>query len=102
MVIVGVTAWFIFYCLGEYLSKQYSLAPSVSLIFMTVAAYSMAVLAWLPALRGHGSLTILGTITSVLSAVAAIGIGILIFKEPVTARQCVGMGLALLALILLY
>jgi hypothetical protein len=101
-VLAGLIVCLVFYAVGEYLSKLWSLRPSNGLALATVAAYALSALAWLPALRAHGSLTVLTTIFAVCTALAGIVIGLSVFREPVTARQLAGIGFALVALILLY
>lgn len=101
-VVVGLAVCLLFYAVGEYWSKLWSMRPTPGLAVATVAAYALSAMGWLPALRAHGSLTILTTIFAVCTALAGVAIGLAVFREPVTSRQLAGIGLAIVALLLLY
>jgi multidrug transporter EmrE-like cation transporter len=59
------------------------------------------VLAWLPAILQKNSLSIVGTIWSVLSLCITILMGILIFGEKISAIGIIGIIAAVIAIILL-
>lgn len=66
-----------------------------------LAAYSFGVLAWLLAILQRNSLSIVGTMWSVLSLLTTIAIGVLIFGEKVSILGVIGMVTAVVAIILL-
>jgi multidrug transporter EmrE-like cation transporter len=92
----------IFFAVGEFLSKKFALSPKFSYIVLIIIIYSIGVLAWLPAILQKNSLSIAGTIWSVLSLLTTILIGVLIFGEKLSTMSIMGMGLAFTAIILLY
>lgn len=101
IVYLGMLAWAFTYGAGEYFSKIWSEKPSLLLAIITVSCYAISVLAWLPALRAHGTLAVLSTIFALIGLLAGVVIGIFIFHEPVTLKQYIGISLAIVATILL-
>jgi glucose uptake protein len=91
----------IFFAAGEFLSKKFALAPSLNYVFAILLAYSLGALAWLPAILQRNQLAIVGTMWSVLSLSTTIFIGIVIFGETLSATNIAGIGLGLIAVILL-
>jgi multidrug transporter EmrE-like cation transporter len=100
-VLAGLCGWAVLYGAGEYCSKLWSQRPSIGLTILVVISYSLGALIWLPALRAHGNLGILTTIFSVVGTVVGVLIGLLLFHEPVSVKQFVGIGLALVSIALL-
>ncbi len=90
-----------FFAVGEYFSKKFALGPSWQYVLLILTAYILGTLAWLPAILQKNQLSVTGTIWSVLSVLATISIGILIFKEHLNALQITGLILAIVALALL-
>jgi len=91
----------LFFAVGEFLSKKFALEPKYAYVILILIAYSLGVLAWLPAILQRNSLSIVGTIWSVLSLCLTILIGTLIFREKVSAVGIAGMIAAVIAIILL-
>ena len=91
----------VFFAVGEYFSKKFALGPSLKFVLLILSAYILGTLAWLPAILQKNQLSITGTIWSVLSVLATIGIGIFIFKEHLNALQVTGLVFAITALALL-
>lgn len=91
----------VFFAAGEFLSKKFALNPKLSFFGFILGAYLLGTLAWLPAIMQKNSLSIAGTIWSVLSLFATVLIGILIFGEKVSAAGYAGMVMAVLSIILL-
>jgi len=91
----------LFFASGEFLSKKFALNPRLSLIVLILLAYSFGALAWLPAILQKNSLSIAGTIWSVLSLFATVSIGVLIFGEKLSMVGIFGMITAVIAIVLL-
>ncbi|HUX35405.1 MAG TPA: hypothetical protein VMV71_00020 [Candidatus Paceibacterota bacterium] len=91
----------IFFAIGEYLSKKFALGPKLIYVILLLIAYSFGVLAWLPAILQRNSLSIVGTMWSVLSLLTTIAIGVLLFGEKVSALGVVGMITAVVSIVLL-
>lgn len=98
-------AWLVlsalFFAFGEYLSKKFALAPSFSYVALIVGIYALGTLAWLPAILQKNQLSIVGAIWSVMSLVATVVIGVLIFGEHLNATAIVGLLLGFAAIVLL-
>ena len=91
----------LFFAFGEFLSKKFALAPSAFYVFSILAVYSCGTLAWLPAILQKNQLSIVGAIWSVLSLLATVLIGVLIFGEKLNALSIVGIILAFAAVAVL-
>ncbi len=86
---------------GEYFSKKFALAPGMGYLGLIFLMYGLGVLAWLPALMQRNQLSIVGTIWSVLSLLATVLIGVLIFSEKLSVVGILGIVAAFVAIILL-
>lgn len=86
---------------GEYISKLFSLKPSLFLAGIIVIPYVIGVWLWLPAVLKMQSLSVAGTIWNVMSTIVTISIGVLIFKEQLTYANVAGILCAILSIILL-
>ena len=91
----------VFFAAGEYFSKKFALGPSLKFVALILSAYILGTLAWLPSILQKNQLSVSGTVWSVLSVLATIGIGLLIFKERLDVLQIIGLILAIVALALL-
>lgn len=91
----------IFFAAGEFFSKKFALSPKFTLVLLVLSAYILGTLAWLPAILQKNSLIIAGAIWSVMSLLATILIGALIFGERISLIGVFGIFAALVAIILL-
>ena len=91
----------LFFAVGEFLSKKFALGPRLIYVILMLVTYSFGVLAWLPAILQRNSLSIVGTMWSVLSLLTTIAIGVLLFGEKVNALGIAGMIMAIVSIILL-
>ena len=91
----------LFFAVGEFLSKKFALSPKFSYVALLLIAYSIGVLAWLPAILQRNSLSVVGTMWSVLSLLATITIGVLIFGEKISMVGIAGIIAAIIAIVLL-
>lgn len=91
----------VFFAVGEFLSKKFALGPKLIYVLFILIAYSLGTLAWLPAILQKNSLSVVGTIWSVLTLATTVLIGILIFGEKVSTLGIIGIILAVIAVILL-
>lgn len=86
---------------AEYISKLFSLKPSLFLAGIIVVPYVIGVWLWLPAILKMQSLSVAGTIWNVMSTIVTVGIGVIIFKEHLTYTNVVGILCAIMSIILL-
>jgi len=91
----------LFFAVGEFLSKKFALGPKFIYVALMLITYSLGVLAWLPAILQRNSLSIVGTMWSVLSLLTTILIGVLIFGEKIGTLGIIGMVTAVVSIILL-
>ncbi len=102
---ITVIAWLLlsvmFFGMGEYLSKKFALEPSIWLAMTIVPMYALGSLAWLPAIYKGQNLSTVGTIWNLLSLIITLIVGMVIFKEAITPMQYVGIGFAMVAIVLM-
>ena len=91
----------IFYSLGEYHCKMFSLKPSIIMAFKTLLLWMMGSSFYLPVLYLQQKMAIMGSIWAVGALVITILMGILMFHESVTNIQIIGLIFAVLSIILL-
>lgn len=91
----------LFFAVGEFLSKKFALAPSFSYVVSIVLVYSLGVLSWLPAILQKNHLSVVGAMWSVLSLVATILIGTIVFDEKLSGIVVIGLALATVSVFLL-
>jgi multidrug transporter EmrE-like cation transporter len=91
----------VFFAFGEFLSKKFALNPKTSYVILILVMYSIGVLLWLPAILQKNQLSIVGTMWSVMSLLATILIGVLIFNEKLSLTGILGVTFAFISIILL-
>ena len=91
----------LFFAVGEFFSKKFALGPRFVLVLLILLAYILGTLAWLPAILQKNSLSIAGTIWSVMSLFATVLIGVLVFEERLNFIGILGMILAVISIVLL-
>ena len=91
----------LFFAVGEFLSKKFALDPKFSWVALILSAYILGTLAWLPAILQKNQLSIVGTIWSVLSLLATVSIGLIIFHEKLGLLGILGIITAAIAIVLL-
>ncbi len=91
----------LFFAFGEFLSKKFALHPSTKYVIYILLVYALGTLAWLPAILQKNQLSVVGTIWSIMSLLATVLIGTLLFKEKLTIFGLVGIVLAFTSIILL-
>lgn len=101
MIYICLCISMIVYSVGEVFSKKWSLDPCFKFAFITILAYICNTLAWLPAILMDSRLAILGTIWCLVGAATTVFIGTIIFNEPITFLQKLGLVATAAALILL-
>jgi len=98
-------AWLIlsalFFAWGEYLSKKWALSPGWTGALAVLGADSIGTFLWLPAILNKNQLSIVGMAWLLIGAIASVGIGLIVFRETLDRTQWIGMGFALVALVLL-
>lgn len=98
-------AWLIlsalFFAFGEYLSKKWALSPGWTLALTVVGVDAIGTFLWLPAILNKNQLSIIGMAWLLVGAIASVGIGLVVFRETLGRTQWIGMGFALIALVLL-
>jgi multidrug transporter EmrE-like cation transporter len=91
----------LFFACGEFLSKKFALNPSTQYVLFIIVMYTLGTLAWLPAILQKNQLSIVGAIWSVMSLLATVLIGIIIFHEHLNTIGILGIIFAAIAISLL-
>ncbi|OGS36581.1 MAG: hypothetical protein A2293_00845 [Elusimicrobia bacterium RIFOXYB2_FULL_49_7] len=91
----------VFFTLGEAASKMWANHPGFRWGAAVVAAYIIGSCLWLPAILSKNHLTSLGTLWNVGAMVGTILVGAVLFRETVSPIQWIGVGLAIVACVLL-
>lgn len=91
----------VFFAAGEFCSKKFALAPKAGWVALILTAYILGTLAWLPAILQKNQLSIVGTIWSVLSLLATVSIGVIIFNEKLNLAGIFGILTAFVSIVLL-
>lgn len=87
--------------IADIVAKEYQLHSGAIRFIGAIAAYILANVFWLIALKDGAGLTQGAIIFSVGSAMLAIVIGLILYKETLTSMQMVGVALGLIAIVLL-
>lgn len=91
----------LFFAAGEFLSKKFAIDPSIKYVAYILVAYGLGTLAWLPAILQKNQLSVVGTIWSVMSLLATVLIGVILFGEKLSMFGWTGIATAFLSIILL-
>ncbi len=89
------------FAVGEFFSKKFGLEPGWMKFALVMGSYFVGVLFWLVAITENNQLSIVGAIWSVLSLLATVLIGTLIFGEHLSALALVGIALGLVSVFIL-
>lgn len=90
-----------FELVADYFAKKYSLDGGWFFWVLAILGYIVANIFWLNSIRNGSGLARGAIIFSVGSAVIAVGIGVLVFKEQVNSMQVLGLLLGIVSLTLL-
>ncbi len=86
--------------MGDYFAKAWSIQRDAKLIPLALAGYLLSGVFYIPTLLKEG-LVITSIMWSLLSIIGFLIIGVVLFHEPLTTPQIVGITLGSLALIIL-
>lgn len=86
---------------GEYASKKFALSPSGTSVLLTILLYAGSSLFWLPAILKTNQLALTGILWLLLAMIATVGMGVLMFGEPLLWYHWIGIIMAIFAIVLL-
>ncbi len=93
----------VFELVADIFAKEWSLGNrSIFYAILSLFSYLLANTSWLIALKSGSGLARGAIIFSVTSAILASIIGLIFYKEHLTAVQIVGMGLGVVSLVLIF
>jgi multidrug transporter EmrE-like cation transporter len=98
---IWITISSIFFAFGELLSKKFAINPGWTLFLLFILVDIISASAWIPAIFEKSQLSITGVIWSVVSLIATVLIGVLIFNEKLTLTQTIGLAAGIVSVILL-
>ena len=87
---------------ADVFSKEWSLKPQAIFLIGSISLYLAANVAWLLSLRDGAGLARGVSIFSVTTAIMAVVIGFLFFREEVNRLQMAGIVLGIVALVLIF
>jgi len=96
-----ITISSIFFGVGEYLSKKFAINPGWALFTLFIIVDLIGAAAWIPAIFERSQLSITGVIWSVVSLIATVLIGILVFGERLNLIQSIGIAAGIVCVVLL-
>jgi len=91
-----------FELVADYFAKEYSLKGGWIFWVLAILGYVIANIFWLSAIRNGSGLARGAILFSVGSAVVAVALGVLLFKEHVSPIQVVGCLLGIISLVLIF
>lgn len=91
----------VFYAIGEYNSKEYANTLQWRYGAVAMFGYMVNAVCFLPAISKMNSLTVLGTIWNLGYVFVTLFLGLVIFKEPISTMQIVGLCFGVVSIILL-
>lgn len=89
------------FAIGEFWSKKFALHPGWGYAACVFLAYNLGTAAWLPALVQRNMLAVVGALWSVLSLLATVLIGVMVFHETLSTTHIAGLVAAAAAVLLL-
>ena len=90
-----------FEIIADIFSKEWALHGSWIFWIGAIAGYIIANIFWLFAIRGGSGLARGAVIFSVASAIIAVLLGVLLYKEHLNINQMIGVALGIISLILI-
>lgn len=91
----------LFFACGEFLSKKFTLNPGWLLFLIFIVVDALSAITWLPALFEKNKLSTTGVVWSLVSLMATVAIGVLVFDEKITFVQSLGLATGLISITLL-
>ena len=91
----------LFEVVADVLAKQFALNGKLVIAVLSIIGYVAANIAWLISLRSGGELGKGAVIFAALSGIAAVVIGLLVYREKVGSYQLIGMMLGIVAIVFL-
>jgi multidrug transporter EmrE-like cation transporter len=91
----------LFEVIADVLAKQFALNGKLVFAVLSILGYVAANIAWLISLRSGGELSKGAVIFAALSGIAAVVIGLFVYKEKASPYQLIGMILGIGAIVFL-
>jgi len=91
---------FFFYGWAEYFSKLYADTSKIKNLFLALFLYMLTTILWFPSLKNNNHLILMTTLWTIFYVILGLVVG-LIFHEKLTATQWIGLGMAILSIILI-
>jgi len=99
--VIAISLLIAFELIADIFAKEWSLHGNY-LWIGAIGAYIIATTFWLFALKNGAGLAKGGIIFSVACAILAVGLGMLLYKEPANKTQIIGICLGIISLILIF
>ena len=102
MWIIYLTFLILFELIADIFSKEYALHGTMLRWLGAIVGYIIANVFWLFAIKNGSGLARGAIIFSIASAIIAVGLGLLLYKETPSKTQIFGITLGILSLILIF
>ncbi len=99
--LLPMAVFILFEGLADVFAKEYSLRAHPLLWGLALGSYVLGNAFWLVALRQGAGLARGGMLFSLASTMLVLGLGLLVYREQTAPVQLVGMGLGVVALIMI-
>jgi multidrug transporter EmrE-like cation transporter len=90
-----------FELIADIFAKQFAISGKLTLAFYSMLGFIAANAAWIISLRTGAQLSRGAVLFSVLSAIGAAAIGLLVYHEHTSRYQVLGLGAGIIAIVLL-
>ncbi len=91
----------VFELVADVLAKQFALNGKLVFAMLSILGYVAANIAWIISLRSGGELGKGAVIFAALSGIAAVVIGLLVYREKASPYQLIGMVMGITAIVFL-
>ena len=102
MWIIPLLLLILFELVADVLSKEWSLHGNWIRWTGAILGYIIANVFWLFALKGGSGLAKGAVIFSIASAIIAVLLGVILYKESLTTIQLIGIGIGIISLVLIF
>jgi len=102
MWIIPLTLLILFELVADIFAKEWSLHGNWIRWTGAILGYIIANIFWLFALKGGSGLAKGAAIFSIASAIIAVLLGVILYKESLTTIQLIGIGIGIISLILIF
>jgi multidrug transporter EmrE-like cation transporter len=91
----------LFYAVGEIYSKIFADTGKIHWMVYGMVAYVICTALWFPALKNNNKMVVMTTLWTIGYVVIGTFVGLFIFHEHCSVQQFIGLGMAMISIVLL-